>query len=561
MTSIKEDLKLLKNLKKYFLLSIRKIIIIEILVLIDIAVQIVHPILWGKIVVSLFDRNNNGFYLYLSYIVIAILINMIVEFCEKYLRQKLNETIVLEIKKDMYSKVMRLSVKRITKLSNGELFNRLEKDTSTVANGMIEIIFNVSINLIKIITVGIVMIRMNLYLAVIILMGTPLVAFAVSKFGKKIRELNEENLKVHDKYYSFVQQIVSGIFEIKAMRIYKNIIEKYKKLIQNVYDSDMKMALYSNGYSAFGNAFNLIMDVSILLVGGNMILNRTLAYEYFIAFTSYEKQFSNAYMNTLNINIKLQTMITSIERIFNSFDENDCLFIPERDVSSVKGNIKFNNVNFSYYGTDKILKNINFVIKPNTITGIVGKNGCGKTTTINLILGLYYANEGKVTLDGVDIKHISEEVLKKDVFPSIQNAFLFNTSIKDNLLLVKPDATNDEIMHACRKAGIHEYIISLKEGYDTVIGENGAELSGGQRQKLVLSRSILSNSKIMIFDEITSSIDSETTKKIKEIFSELSDEHTIIIISHDESMFELYDQILFMDNGEIIRTEIKDKEV
>ena len=308
----------------------------------------------------------------------------------------------------MYTRVLELQVEKITKLSYGELFNRLEKDTSAVANGMIEIIFNVSTNLIKIVTVGIVMLRMNLYLAAIILMGTPLVAFVVSKFGKKIRKLNEENLKVHDKYYSFVQQIVSGIFEIKAMRIYKNIIEKYRKLTQNVYDSDMKMALYSNGFSAFGNIFNLIMDVSILLVGGNMILNRTLAYEYFIAFTSYEKQFSSAYMNILNINLKFQTMITSIERIYNSFSENDCLLVPKSDVSSVEGNIKFNNVNFSYNGTDKILKNINFAIKPNTITGIVGKNGCGKTTTINLMLGLYYANEGKVTLDGVDIKHISE---------------------------------------------------------------------------------------------------------------------------------------------------------
>ncbi|WP_313346265.1 ABC transporter ATP-binding protein [Sedimentibacter sp.] len=561
MISIKEDLKLLKNLKKYFLLSIRKIIIIEILVLINIAVQIVHPILWGKIVVALFDRNINDFYLYLSYIVIAILINMIVDFCEKYLRQKLNESIVLEVKKDMYSKVLGLSIGNITKLSNGELFNRLEKDTSTVANGMIEIIFSISTNLIKIIIVGIVMIRMNLYLASIILTGTPFIAFVVSKFGKKIRKLNEENLKVHDKYYGFVQQIVGGMFEIKAMRIYKNIIEKYRNLTKNVYDSNMKMALYNNGYSSFGDIFNLIMDISILLVGGIMILNGTLAYEYFIAFTSYEKQFSNAYMNILNINIRLQTMLTSIERMYNSFDDNDYLFIPRNDISDIEGTIKFNNVNFSYNGTDDILKNINFAIKPNTITGIVGRNGCGKTTTINLMLGLYYVDEGKVTLDGVDIKYISEEVLKKCIFPSIQNSFLFNTSIKDNLLLVKPDATSDEIVYACRKAGIHEYIISLKEGYDTVIGENGAELSGGQRQKLVLSRSILSNSKIMIFDEITSSIDFETTKKIKEIFYELSDEHTIIIISHDESMFDIYDQILFMDAGEIIRTEVRDKAV
>lgn len=561
MISIKEDLKLLKNLKKYFLLSIRKIIIIEILVLINIAVQIVHPILWGKIVVALFDRNINDFYLYLSYIVIAILINMIVDFCEKYLRQKLNESIVLEVKKDMYSKVLGLSIGNITKLSNGELFNRLEKDTSTVANGMIEIIFSISTNLIKIIIVGIVMIRMNLYLASIILTGTPFIAFVVSKFGKKIRKLNEENLKVHDKYYGFVQQIVGGMFEIKAMRIYKNIIEKYRNLTKNIYDSNMKMALYNNGYSSFGDIFNLIMDISILLVGGIMILNGTLAYEYFIAFTSYEKQFSNAYMNILNINIRLQTMLTSIERMYNSFDDNDYLFIPRNDISDIEGTIKFNNVNFSYNGTDDILKNINFAIKPNTITGIVGRNGCGKTTTINLMLGLYYADEGKVTLDGVDIKYISEEVLKKGIFPSIQNSFLFNSSIKDNLLLVKPDATNDDIIYACRKAGIHEYIISLKEGYDTVIGENGAELSGGQRQKLVLSRSILSNSKIMIFDEITSSIDFETTKKIKEIFYELSDEHTIIIISHDESMFDIYDQILFMDAGEIIRTEVRDKAV
>ncbi len=562
MKSIKKDMQLLKKLKKYFKMSIWKIVIIEILLLVDIAVQTLHPLLWGKIVVFLFNGDRNNFFAYTVAIIIIFLIRMVLEFLNGYLRQKLNESIKVEIKTDIYDKVLKLPIKKTTEFNNGELYNRLESDTSAVAGGMIEIIISVSTNFLKLIIVGTVMIKMNVYMAAIILVGTPIMAIAVLKYGKIIRDLNEKNLKIHDKYYSFVQQIIGGIKEIKAMRISKSIIDRYKSIIGDTYKANMKMALYSGAYSIIGNLFGLIMDIAILLVGGLMILNGTLVYEYFIAFISYEKQFSDAYVSILNTNTYLQTMLTSIERLFDliEYDENQSSFANLKE-KSLSGYIKFENVNFSYDGKNDILKGIDLNIKPNSITGIIGNNGCGKTTIINLILGLYGSDAGNVTLDGINIKNMPEEILGKNIFPAMQNAFLFNTSIKDNFLLVKPDATLKDIISACKQSGIHEYIDSLSYKYDTLIGENGSELSGGQRQRLILARSILQNTKILIFDEVTASVDQESTKNIKEILNILSTDHTVLIISHDECMYDIYDQTIYVDNGKIVKIQEKEKAV
>jgi len=562
MKSIKKDIQLLKKLKKYFKKSIFKIIMIEVLLFIDVSVQTVHPFLWGKIVVFLFNGDRNNFFAYTVAVVFIFLVRMILEFSNGYLRQKLNESINVEIKTDVYDKVLKLPIGKITEFNNGELYNRLESDTSAVAGGMIGIIISVSTNLLKLIIVGTVMIKMNVYMAGIILVGTPIIAIVVLKYGKLIRDLNEKNLKIHDKYYSFVQQIIGGIKEIKAMHISKSIIDRYKNRIGDTYKANMKMALYSGAYSIIGNLFGLIMDIAILLVGGLMILNGTLVYEYFIAFISYEKQFSDAYVSILNTNTSLQTMMTSIERLFGMIEngENQSTFANIKE-KNLTGRIKFENVKFSYNGKNEILKGINFNIKPNSITGIIGNNGCGKTTIINLILGLYGSNAGNVTLDGINIKNISEEMLGKNIFPAMQNAFLFNTSIKDNFLLVKPDVTLKEIISACKQSGIHEYIDSLSCKYETLIGEDGAELSGGQRQRLILARSILQNAKILIFDEVTSSIDQESTKNIKEVLNLLSSDHTVIVISHDEFMYDVYDQTIYLDNGEIVKIQAKEKSV
>lgn len=562
MKSIKKDMQLLKKLKKYFKMSIWKIVIIEILLLVDIAVQTLHPLLWGKIVVFLFNGDRNNFFVYTVAVIIIFLIRMVLEFLNGYLRQKLNESIKVEIKTDVYDKVLKLPIKKITEFDNGELYNRLESDTSAVAGGMIGIIISISTNFLKLIIVGTVMIKMNVYMAAIILVGTPIMAIVVLRYGKIIRDLNEKNLKIHDKYYSFVQQIIGGIKEIKAIRVSKSIIDRYKSRIGDTYKANMKLALYNGAYSIIGNLFGLIMDIAILLVGGLMILNGTLVYEYFIAFISYEKQFSDAYVSILNTNANLQTMLTSIERLFDliEYDENESSFANLKE-KSLSGHIKFENVNFSYDGNKDILKGINLNIKPNSITGIIGNNGCGKTTIVNLLLGLYGSDSGNVTIDGINIKNMSEDILGKNIFPVMQNAFLFNTSIKDNFLLVKPDATLKEIISACKQSGIHEYVDSLSCKYDTLVGENGAELSGGQRQRLILARSILQNTKILIFDEVTSSIDQESTKNIKEVLNMLSTDHTVIIISHDKFMYDIYDQTIYVDNGRIVKIQAKERAV
>ncbi len=368
-----------------------------------------------------------------------------------------------------------------------------------------------------------------------------------------MKKINMEALHIQDDYSSLVQQIIYGIREIRAVRINGVMGKKYENEANKVKKKDMELVVKQNSYGIVGNAISFVMDTLILFVGGNMILNGTLIYEYYVAFSSYAQQFSQAYKKILNNNIAIQTTLNSVQRLSELIDSEKRYKAKHYKVMETKkcdGNIEFKNVSFKYNDSGYAVKNISFKIKKNTTVGIIGNNGSGKSTIVSLLLNLYDADEGEILIDGVNVNNISEHSMERDIFPVMQNTFLFNTSIRENFLLIKPDATDEEIINACKKTFIHEFIESLPDKYDSKIGENGVSMSGGQRQRLILARCILKDSKILIFDEATSSIDKESVYCIKKMIEGLSKEHTIIIVTHDTSIFDIFDEIIYISDGQ-----------
>lgn len=550
----KNDIKLLKKTLRYFRKFKLKIILIEIVLLISIGMQSIQPLIWGNIVVSLFEKNNEMFFLYVFYTIIIFLINIFIDFFHNYSMQNLVEDVKLEMKKEILNKILELPMKTINTINLGEIHTRLEGDTNSVVNGILNIVFIYANSIIKVLVLGTVILRMNLFLACIILIGTPITAIIVVKLSFKMRQLNKEALSVQDSYSNLVHQIIYGIREIKAIRICNILSKKYEEKANDLKQKHMQLNIYENIYGITGSIINYIMNTVILLLGGIMILNNMLIYEYYVAFSSYSQQFTESYKRFLNININLQTTMNSIERLNELIENNNAGKVKYCETLMMKkysGNIKFKNVSFKYNDSGYVAKNINFEIKSNTTVGIIGNNGGGKSTIINLLLKLYDVDEGEILIDDININHMPEQLMKRIIFPVMQNTFLFDATIKENFLLVKPDATEEELINACKRAYIYEFIDSLPDKLDTRIGQNGISMSGGQRQRIVLARSILKNSKILIFDEATTSIDKESVNCIKKVIKQLSYDHTIIVVTHDSSMFDIFDEIIYIDDGKL----------
>lgn len=308
MKSIKKDIQLIKNFGKYFKSFVWRIVLIEIILLIRVGMHAIQPLIWGKIVVSLFEKNEGMFLLYTSYTIIVFLANSAIDFLENYYIEGLTESIKFELKRDICDVILRLPMKIINAMNLGEVHMRLEGDTNAVVSGILNFIFTCTSSILKVVVIGIIIIRMNLFLAVIILIGTPVTALVVIKFGTIMRKLNKEALNIQDNYSNLVQQIIYGIREIRAVRIDNLISKKYENDASEVKKKNMQLTVYENVYGIVGNAISFIMDTLILLVGGIMILNGTLVYEYYVAFSSYAQQFSQAYKRFLNNNINMQTI-------------------------------------------------------------------------------------------------------------------------------------------------------------------------------------------------------------------------------------------------------------
>lgn len=551
---IKKEFNLIGTFFEYFKPYKWHIILVETAMLISIGVQAVQPLIWGKIVVFLFEKNREKFLLYILYTMIIFFVNSVIDFIQQYSLENISEGARFELKKNICNIILRLPIKTINDMNLGEVYTRLEGDTSAVIEGIMNSIFTYVNNIVKVIVIGVVILKMNTFLAVIILLGTPVTALFAVKYGSIMKKINMEALHIQDDYSSLVQQIIYGIREIHAIRINSVMNKKYENEADKVKTKNMELVVKQNSYGIVGNAISFVMDTLILFIGGNMILNGSLIYEYYVAFSSYAQQFSQAYKKILNNNIAIQTTLNSVQRLSELIDSEKRYKSKHYKVIETKkcdGNIEFKNVSFKYNDSGYAVKNISFKIKKNTTVGIIGNNGSGKSTIVNLLLNLYDADEGEILMDGVNVNNISERSMERDIFPVMQNTFLFNTSIKENFLLIKPDATDEEIINACKKTYIHEFIESLPDKYDSKIGENGVSMSGGQRQRLILARCILKNSKILIFDEATSSIDKESVYCIKKMIEGLSKEHTIIIVTHDTSIFDIFDEIIYISDGQV----------
>ncbi len=372
----------------------------------------------------------------------------------------------------------------------------------------------------------------------------------------KIKKVNEEDKlyrKQKEKTSSLIGELVRGIRDIKMLYAKNSFMEAVDTNIDLLTDKQYNVRNAEIGYNLIIDIIYDLVEFFLIILIIYLVSENVLTVALALVLYNYRNRVINDLMFKFgDLLEELRDFNLSAERVFSIFDNEE--FSKEKfgdkHLDKIDGNFEFKNVKFSY-GNNKVLKGISFKINTNETVAFVGKSGVGKTTIFSLLCKLYDTDSGKILLDGVNIKELDEESIRNNITIISQNPYIFNLSIKDNFRLVKENVTDDEIVSACHLACLDDFIDSLPNGYDTIIGEGGVNLSGGQRQRLAIARAFIQNTKIILFDEATSALDNETQASIQKAIHNMKDKYTILIIAHRLSTIVGADKIMIVNDGKI----------
>ena len=470
------------------------------------------------------------------------------------LYNKLQMSFINKVCKDMYNKYQNLPAIAFEKSGVGELINRLSSDPDRVLDLLNQLVKMILMIIMALIIV-IVSFKISIFIGVEITIFAIIMGIISSKYFPVIKSTQKEIKKESDKLIKRATENLTGIREIKALGIKNNMVNLINNDIDNYCNKSLKINRYESVYNGLNNIVYYVLQFIILLTCGYLFIKGHIVYSVLMMVHTYIWRIDEVAetLSSFGVNYnKVKVSLSRIDEVVNNKIFKDELY-GDINLNNPKGNVTFKNVSFKYTKKENLtLDNLSLNIKTNQKTAIVGRSGNGKTTIFNLLLRYFDVTNGEVLIDGVDIKDLTEESLRKTISCVRQSPFLFNMSIFENFKIIKPDITLKEVKEVCKRAYIDEYIESLPKKYNTIIGEGGINLSGGQKQRLAIARTLLLNTKIILFDEATSALDNESQKYIKMTIDDLTKDHTIIIIAHRLSTIIDADEILVIENGKLL---------
>lgn len=531
-----------------------KVFLYLFLVLITYIPDIASTFFWGFAVEALITKDFSTFVFYLIcwqsvHILIYSVLSTPRDLLYNYLEIKFNKNII----KDLYHKITDLPAIAFEEIGVGEFINRMTNDPHRVME-LLAKLMRMSCRALIVIAVVIIAFNTSFILGLEIIIFAIVMGFISNYFFPKIKDTQETLKKQSDKEVKEATENITGIREIKSLGIKKNIEKRMFGNIEDYFKSSKKIRTYEVIYYNLNNLAYFILQFIILLTSGYLLIKGKLSYGMFIVIESYIWRIDDIVQSISDYGVNYNKIVVSLKRI-NDIIRNK-LYQDEKfgniELNNPKGIITFKDVEFKYREDEEnTLKGLNLTIEPKKKIAIIGKSGNGKSTIFNLLCRYFDTNKGEILIDNVNIQDLSEKSLRNTLSIIRQSPFLFNLSILDNFKLVKEDATLEEIIEVCQKAYIHDYIMSLPNQYNTIIGEGGINLSGGQKQRIAIARTLLLNTKIILFDEATSSLDNESQEYIKKTIDNLVKDHTIIIIAHRLSTIIDADIIHIIDKGKL----------
>lgn len=508
--------------------------------------------LWGVAVEYLVANEFHKFVLcVVLYEGIYILTFTVLEVPKEYLYNYLENHFMKRVTKDLYHKINNLPALAFEEMSVGEFVNRMYFEPEKIME-----LLNKLIRLLCRAVVVIILVFFSFYISWVlgleILIMSLMMGFISYKFLPKIKKNNETIKKESDKYVKEATENISGIREIKALGIKRNVEKKLNSILDVYYQNVTDLGRKETWYYALNNLLYFVFQLIIFLTAGYFYTKKILSLSLFMTLETYIWQINQVVESLSDFGVSFNKATVSLERMNEIL--SDKLYKEEKygevSLEKNKGQIEFKNVSFKYRETeDNTLENLNMVFLPNKKNAIIGRSGNGKSTIFNLLLRYFDVCDGEILIDGVNIEKLTEDSLRKNISIIRQTPFIFNMSVFDNLKIVKEDLTLEEAREVCKKAYIDDYFMSLKEGYNTMIGEAGINLSGGQKQRLAIARTLLLDTKVILWDEATSALDNESQAYIKKTIDDLVKNHTVIIVAHRLSTIVDADNIHVIEKG------------
>ena len=550
---MKETIKNLKRVYQYGR-KYKKCLIIQIICCIfGIGFNVVMPLISAKLIVNFTDSVFSQAILMAIIILSLSITNEIKTLIIRKNTQIFRRGTVRNMQIDLGREILKLEQSTIDSNSSGMFIQRLTNDTDKMAGmfttGMGKMTIFIS-NIGSFIAILIIDYHMFIYYLVAAIILTILYYAKNESVGEKDKELRHQS----DIVAGLTGELVRGARDIKMLFAKDSFMKELDNNVKRQSELNFEMRNTDMGYNLLIDIIKDIFEFMTIIILIILIKYNILTVAVAFALFSYRSTvLTNLMSSVSSILEECKGFNISSNRVFEII--NDKQFKKEKfgknHLDEVKGNFEFKNVCFSYDNKKNVLNNLNLKINANKTYGIVGKSGEGKTTVFNILCKLYNHQSGLITIDGEDINSIDEESIRGNITIINQNPYIFNLSIKDNLRLVKSDVTNEEIYEACNLACLTEFIESLPEKYDTVVGEGGVTLSGGQRQRLAIARALIQKTKIILFDEATSALDNETQNNIQSAINNLKSDYTIVIIAHRLSTIINCDEIFFMKDGKI----------
>lgn len=480
-----------------------------------------------------------------------IIINVIVYFTN-YVYNMFYYDVHKNLQIELIRETLKITQNDLNTHSSGVFIERINNDTNNVTE-----IFTETIDyLIKIVgNIGILVsiCFINIYLGLVYIIYIIVIVF-YNKYSSSINYKNRDKLKDSmEKIEGFSSEIVRGAKDIKILNAEESFLDRAKVYMSETNDFDYKFQCDKYKLRLLGNSIKNGYDLLIAVIIYVLLVSNMISVEYVLIIYSYHNKVKNTANDIEYLIETLNQFNLAANRIFGILEGNE--FSKEcfnsRRLKKMEGNIEFKNVCFQYEDNVPILKNMNFKINANEVVGFVGPSGGGKSTIFNLISALYRPSKGIITFDDIDINTLDKSSIRGNLSVISQNAYIFNMSIMDNLKVVKKGAKEKEIKEACRLACLDEFIESLPNKYDTIVGEGGVTLSGGQRQRLAIARALLLKTEVLLFDEATSALDNETQTKIQDAINNLKGEYTILIIAHRLSTIIDANKIFVINDGKV----------
>lgn len=473
-------------------------------------------------------------------------------FLQQYLMASVAQNTVYDLRADIFKKLKVLPLKYYDEHSHGDTLSRVTNDIDTIGNTLQQSITQFIQAVVLLAGIIIMMLTISPILTVIALVSLPLSFFVIKPFLKKSQHYFKKQQDTLGNLNGHVEEMYTGHQVVKAFGQEKQALDTFNEENKRLYEAGRRAQFISGIIMPIMMFIGNLSYVLISIVGGILVTQRVIAIGDIQAFITYTRQFNQPINQVANIANIIQSTIAAADRVFTLLDEEE--EVPETasgEVIHADGAVTFEHVAFGY-GDELLMKDLNINVKPGQTVAIVGPTGAGKTTLINLLMRFYEVKNGAIKIDGKDIQTMSRHDLRDHFGMVLQDTWLFNGTIKDNIAYGKADASENEIIDAAKAARADQFIRSLPDGYETVLNEDASNISQGQRQLLTIARAMLSAPPIMILDEATSSVDTRTEVFIQEAMNTIMEDRTSFVIAHRLSTVQDADNILVMDQGDVI---------